>query len=168
MTKKTIKKKGDGKIKELENLRNQLARALADYDNLRKRTEAEREIWTKFAGKSILTKLFPVLDNLENAQKHLNDAGLAIAINQFKEVLGQEGLEEIKPQKEDKFDHEIHEALESIAGGKKGVVAETILAGWKYVDGPVLRFAKVKVYGKKVAGGAKEELEKGMARSDYM
>lgn len=126
----------------------QLARALADYDNLRKRGEAEKEIWVKFSSERILAKLLPILDMLESAQGHLKDSGLAISLGEFRKILEEEGLEEIKPKLKDAFDHRIHEVVESIEGGKdkKGQIAETVLSGWRFANGgPVIRYAKVKV-----------------------
>jgi len=124
-----------------------LARALADYDNLRKRSEAEKEVWTKFSAMGVLVKLLPVLDTMEAALKHLQDQGLYLAINDFKKVLADEGLTEISPKKGEPFDHELEEAIELVPGGKKNQIAETLLTGWRYVGGPVVRHAKVKVYG---------------------
>lgn len=128
-----------------------LARALADYDNLRKRSEAEKEIWVKFSSERILNKLLPILDMLESAQGHLKDNGLAISLGEFRKILQEEGLEEINPKPKDAFDHKIHEVVESIEGGKdkKGQIAETVLSGWRFAGGPIIRFAKVKVFGDK-------------------
>lgn len=130
----------------------QLARALADYDNLRKRGEAEKEIWVKFSSERILTKLLPILDMLESAQGHLKDSGLAIGLGEFRKILKEEGLEEIKPEPKDAFDHRIHEVVESIESTKekKGQIAETVLSGWRFTNGPVIRFAEVKVFGDKI------------------
>ena len=47
----------------VENLKNQLARALADYDNLKKRSEDERSTMYKLASISFMTKLLPIIDN---------------------------------------------------------------------------------------------------------
>ncbi|MEK7112795.1 MAG: nucleotide exchange factor GrpE [Patescibacteria group bacterium] len=134
---------------EINKLQNQLARALADYDNLRKRTEVEKEAWTKFSSEMVLVKLLPVLDILENAQRHLNDQGLGLSIGEFKRILGEEGLEEVSPKANDNFDPRIHEAVESLEGGKKGKVSELVLGGWRFRDGKVIRVAKVKVYGER-------------------
>lgn len=150
---------------ETEQLKNQLARALADYDNLRKRTEAEKEVWTKFSAEKVLIKLLPTLDILESAQKHLNDQGLALAISEFKKVLLEEGLVEISPVKNAYFDPKVHEAVESVGGGKKGKISETLLPGWKFEDGKVVRPAKVKVFGEKIK---EKELEKEILRGDYV
>ena len=145
--KKTVKSTEDLKVDEL---RNQLARALADYDNLRKRSEIEREVLLKFSSERIITRVLPILDSLENAQKHLKDGGLAIIIVDFKKLLCDEMLEEISPKKGDIFNEELHEAIEACEGGKKGTILEVVLPGWKFKEGPVLRHGKVKVYGDKI------------------
>jgi len=131
------------KAKKPDALQNQLARALADYDNLRKRTETEKGLWLIFAKQELLLKLLPVLDTLEVAQKHLKDKGLAMALSQFQNIFKEEGIVEIEGGK---FDAKIHEAVETLAGGEKDRVAEVILKGYKFKDGPVIRHAKVKVY----------------------
>lgn len=154
------------KLEEISELKNQLARALADYDNLRKRTEAEKELWVKFSTERVLLKLLPVIDMLEGALKHKPDNGLAIAVGEFKKILKEEGLEEIRVEKNEKFDPEFQEAVESLSGGKKGLVAELILPGWKFSDGKVIRPAKVKVYGEK--SKKEQELEKEIERGDYV
>lgn len=161
MTKRK-REKSDG----IEELKNQLARALADYDNLRKRVESERELWIKFSGERILTKLLPVLDILESAQVHLKDQGLAIALGEFKKVFKDEGVEEIKPSVGDSFDHSVHEVVEAVSGGKRGTIAELVQVGWRFKEGKVIRAAKVKVYDKE--SDKKEELEKEMRKGEYM
>jgi len=134
---------------ETEILKNQLARALADYDNLRKRTEEEKITWIKFATQKFIQNLLPVLNNFENAQNHLKDGGLAIAINQFKDLLKQEGLEEIKPKEGDNFNENLEEVIDTTENKEKeGKIAELIVSGWKFIDGNVIRHAKVKVYRK--------------------
>jgi len=145
--KKSIKK-SDG---EVELLKNQLARVLADYDNLTKRVEREREEFGKLANARLIIKLLSVYDMLEGAQSHLKDSGLAITIEEFVKVLEDEEFEKIKTNVGDKFDEEIHEAVEVIvppADGKDkaGTIAEVILTGWKVKEGPVVRPVKVKVY----------------------
>ena len=133
-----------GESKEVENLENQLARALADYDNLRKRTEAERGIWMKFAKQNLLVKLLPVLDTLEVADNHLKDKGLEMSMTQFKNILKEEGIEEVS--KVDVFDENIHEAIDMVTGGKKGDIAAVTQKGYKFNDGEIIRHAKVRVY----------------------
>lgn len=132
--------------KETELLKAQLARTLADYDNLIKRVERERSDLIKIASSGILSRLLPVLDNLENAQEHLKDQGLAISIGEFKKILSEEDLNEIRPQKGEGFNENEMEAIETVDGGKSGTIAELILSGWKFSDGQIVRVAKVKVF----------------------
>lgn len=130
---------------EAELLKGQLARTLADYDNLRRRTEEEKIQWIKFSSQTIIIKSLTILDMLEKAQEHLKDQGLAIAVLEFKKVLNEEGVEEILPKVGDTFNHDIHEVVETVEGDLKNTISEVLVSGWKYKDGQVLRFAKVKV-----------------------
>ncbi len=144
-------KSGDKIHEELKNLKGMLARALADYDNLSKRVDRERQDIGKIASVGIVVRLLPVLDSLESAQVHLKDQGLAISITEFKKVLSEEGLTEIRPKIGDKFDEEVMEAIEVVPGTSDNSVAEVVLVGWKFTDpaggvsGTVVRHAKVKV-----------------------
>jgi molecular chaperone GrpE len=131
---------------ELEVVKGMLARALADYDNLSKRVERERQDLNKIASVGLIIRLLPILDSLESAQVHLKDQGLAITIGEFKKVLSEEGLTEIKPEVGREFNEEAMEAIEAIEGKDKGKVAEVVLVGWKFEDGTVVRHAKVRVY----------------------
>jgi len=133
------------KISEINRLKNQLARALADYDNLRKRVEIEKEIWLKFAAERLVVKLLPILDSLRQAQLHLQDSGLAITIKELEDIFKEEGIEEIKVEIGGNFDHNLHEAVEAVEGKtKEAKIKEVVLSGWRFTDGPVLRHAKVR------------------------
>lgn len=143
MNKKVKTNTSDLVSKELEELKNQLARTLADYDNLRKRTEAERSVWQRFAKGDLLIKLLPVLDTLEIAQKHLKDKGLEMAINQFNNILKDESIEEILGKN---FDETVHEAIDLVDGGEKSQIAEILQKGYKFREGEIIRPAKVRVY----------------------
>ena len=115
------KKIKENKSKKTENdyLKNQLARALADYDNLRKRTESERSDYKKFANLTLVLKLLPTLDMLYEAQDHLKDAGIAITIAEFEKILKEEQVQKIEVKKGNKFDENLHEAIEVTAKGKR-------------------------------------------------
>jgi molecular chaperone GrpE len=138
-------KSGDKVHEELETVKAMLARALADYDNLSKRVDRERQDLGKIASVGILARLLPILDNLESAQVHLKDQGLAISIVEFKKVLSEEGLTEIRPKIKDAFDEQTMEAIEVVKGASDNKVSELALVGWKFNDGTVVRHAKVKV-----------------------
>jgi molecular chaperone GrpE len=141
--KKTIDKKTN---QEVEVLKNQLARALADYDNLRKRVEREKAVFEKTANVNLAIKLLPVLDILRTAQKHLNDPGIGLTIKEFEEALGSEEIEEIPAHAGEEFNPELHEAVEVVEDGKdKAKIIEVVRPGWKFSQGPVVRHVQVKV-----------------------
>lgn len=124
-----------------------LARALADYQNLVKRFEKEKEAVIRRANKALIGELLPVLDVLELAQTHLKDPGLEIAIVQFKNTLKQVGIDEIKTKIGDKFDEAIHEAIEAREGGKSEMIAGISRKGYIWsADKQVLRPCQVIVY----------------------
>lgn len=127
------------------NLKDQLARALADYDNLRKRIERESAEAEMKANLRLILRLLPIMDGLRSAQLHLKDSGLAITIGELENIFKDECLEEIKVQMGAGFDPELHEGVEAVPGRGDGKVAEVVLSGWKFTDGPVIRHAKVKV-----------------------
>ena len=144
-TKKSKAKSEDKVHLELESVKAMLARALADYDNLNKRVERERSEIQKIISLRLIIKLLTVLDGLESAQMHLKDAGLAISIVEFKRILSEEGLTEIKPKVGEQFDENWMEAIEVVPGESDNSIAEVVLIGWKFSDGTVVRHAKVKV-----------------------
>src|SRR3990167_4491115 len=135
--------KSETKSQELEE---SLKRALADYHNLEKRVEEERKLLSRLSASLLIEKLLPVLDNLEQAQSHLNDEGLAIVIKQFRDILTAEGVEEI-PAQGSQFDPHLHEAVETQAGDNDNVVAKVLTKGYK-IDNTVIRPAKVVVVRK--------------------
>jgi molecular chaperone GrpE len=144
MAKKT-KQTRDKVHAELETVKAMLARALADYDNLSKRVDRERQDLGKIASIGIIVRLLPVLDNLESTQVHIKDQGLAISIGEFKKILSEEGLDEIRPAVGEKFDEQTMEAIEVTAGEGNNNISEVVLSGWKFEDGGIVRHAKVKV-----------------------
>lgn len=142
---KKVKQAEEKVHKELEVVKGMLARALADYDNLSKRVDRERGDLSKITSVSLIVRLLPVLDGLESAQAHLQDRGLAISIVEFKKVLSEEGLTEIRPKVGDEFDENLMEAIEVVNGASDNKIAEVVLVGWKFTDGMVVRHTKVKV-----------------------
>jgi molecular chaperone GrpE len=132
-------KKKAAKTKELEE---KWKRALADYHNLERRVEKGKREFVKFANTVLLDKLLSVLDHLEQAEEHVEDKGLNLAVGQFRSVLKTEGVTEIKAMGE-KFDAETMDCAE-VVKGPKNVVIKVINKGYK-LNGHVLRPAKVKV-----------------------
>lgn len=134
-------------VKRKTNEQNEaLARALADYQNLVKRTDREKFEILSRANKSIVEELLPVLDQFKRAQAHLKDPGLEMALEQLKNVLGRSGVEVISTHVGDVFDVKLHEAVETVEGRESGTIAKVLEDGFKWKDGQVLRPARVEVY----------------------
>ncbi len=60
---------------EVTELRDRYARLQAEWDNFRKRTQAERESERVRASESLVVDLLPLLDDLERAIKHARETG---------------------------------------------------------------------------------------------
>ena len=146
--------KGKGKSKQLEE---QLKRALADYQNLERRVDEERRLLGQLSSAILIEKFLPVLDNLENAKKHIDDQGLEMVINQFKDVLKTEGVEEIIAEGS-KFDPNLHEATEVVEGQNDGIIARVIRKGYK-INNKVLRPTQVIVERSQVNQNTEEKAE---------
>jgi molecular chaperone GrpE len=115
MTKQKTKKQPNENTAKINQLEEKLARSLADYSNLCKRIESQKEAFYSIASASLMTKMIDVLDNFYLAYSHLKDEGLKMAINNFVSVLKSEGLEEIEAQDKD-FDHNFMECVQTEKG----------------------------------------------------
>lgn len=126
----------------LEEYKSKYLRALADYQNLEKRTHAEKEETRQFAAKRVLERLLPVLDTLEKAKDHLKDPGLDLVHKELIAVLQEHGVEKIHVVNKPFDPHEM-ECVE-VVHGKDNHVVEELLPGYR-LYGKVLRVAQVKV-----------------------
>jgi molecular chaperone GrpE len=132
--------------KQVDELKNKYLRALADYQNLERRTQEEKDHARLRASEFILQRLLPVVDTFKQASEHIKDTGLDLAFKELAAVLEEQGVTRIEPVGKPFNPHEM-ECVEVVAGEDQTVVAET-LPGYK-MHGRVLRIAQVKV-GKKV------------------
>ncbi|MCX8008895.1 MAG: nucleotide exchange factor GrpE [Patescibacteria group bacterium] len=130
---------------QINEWKNKYLRALADYQNLERRSWQEKEDIKKFASETTLRKFIPAIDSLERAVKHIQDEGLALSLREFYKVLEQCGVKRIETVGK-QFDPHLMECVEVIQGDD-GIVLEEIRSGYMFFD-KVLRVAQVKV-GKK-------------------
>lgn len=140
--------KDDAK-KQIEELTNNWKRALADYQNLEKNFNQQKQTLGLYLKQEILLKFLPVLESLEKAQNHLKDQGLELAIKQFKDLLKSEGLEELDVLNKD-FDPNIAECIDVEKGEKDNIVTKVLTKGYKLSDTVILP-AKVIVSKKEEA-----------------
>lgn len=139
-----MKKTIDNSKQEIKTLTNSWKRALADYQNLEKRIEKEKNDFIAFSNADLILKLLMTLAGLEKAAEHLKDRGLDIVVTEFKKILLEEGLEEIETQGA-VFDPVLMEAVEVVSGGEKSKIAEVLQKGY-LLKGKILLPVKVKVF----------------------
>lgn len=130
-------------------------RAVADFDNYRKRNAREKEELARFTTERVVAALLPTLDNLERAidaaQTHgaENSAllqGLTQVHGQFRKTLMEFGLQEIVVGAGEAFDPNFHEAVSQVESPDhgEGHVVEQFQRGYKLAD-RLLRPARVVV-----------------------
>ncbi|MEM4268443.1 MAG: nucleotide exchange factor GrpE [Candidatus Woesearchaeota archaeon] len=132
-------------------LKGLLQRMQAEFDNYRKRTEKEKLVCKQQSCREIIQRFLPVLDSIDNAEKHTKDEGLLAIAQQFRKVLESFGLRQIDAEGK-RFDPYYHEALLLEDGNEDDVVKEVLQKGY-LLNCDVIRHAKVKVTRKKKEGG---------------
>jgi molecular chaperone GrpE len=133
---------------ELERARQQQLRAVADYQNLRRRSEDERREYARYTLTAVILNYLPVLDDLDRAiesvdadiAEHRWVEGVRMVERKFRGVLEASGVQPIVAQGEP-FDPAQHEAI-SYAPGPEGRVVVVVREGYM-VDGRVIRPAGV-------------------------
>lgn len=109
-----------GKLRtERDELYARLARVTAEFQNSRKRLEADMEARMAYANANLIKSLLPVIDNFERAlavDPAKSDAasilkGLQLVHDQWMTVLQSQAVEEIAPEPGEPFNPERHQAL---------------------------------------------------------
>lgn len=140
--------------KEIEELKDKYLRAVAEFDNYRKRTIKEKAELILNGSEKAIAAILPVLDDMDRAitnSEKVEDAeavkdGLALIYNKFTKVLESLGVKAIETEGVD-FNVDLHEAIAMVPGmgdDKKGKVIDCIQKGYKLND-KVIRHAKVAV-----------------------
>lgn len=118
----------------------QYLRTLADMENLRKRTQREKEDLAKFANENILREILPVIDNLERAVEHAEQSencdglfeGVQMTLTQFSQLLEKFGVEPVDAVGQP-FDPAFHQAMGQIESDEypPNVVAQQMQKGYQ-------------------------------------
>ncbi len=131
-----------------------LQRTRADFENYRKRVDAEKTAAREYGQSSAILKLLPVIDNIERAITYMPDdlkdnqwaMGVASLVKNLEKSLESLNLKRIDAQPGTAFNPELHEAIQfdEDATGEKEVIAEELQGGY-VLAGQVIRHAMVKV-----------------------
>lgn len=153
MDKKKSKKEIEFEQK-LGELTADLQRTRADFENFRKRSEAERSFARDSGQASAILKLLPVIDNIERAVVYIPNElkenqwvqGIAGLVKNLEKSLEEMNLKRIEAAPGTAFNPELHDAIQfdENAVGEHEVIAEELQAGYT-LGGVPIRHAMVRV-----------------------
>ena len=141
---------------EVASLKDQLLRAMAETENIRRRTQREREDTVKYAAVPVVRDLLGVADNLQRALESVSEElaaeneavgnlrlGVQMTQKELMSVFERHQIRPITPLGE-KLDPHFHEAMFEIEDPEKpaGTVVQVIQAGYRLHD-RLLRPARV-------------------------
>jgi len=135
-----------------QSLRHDLQRLAADFANYRKRNDAERVEFAKFAKADLIAKLLDVLDGYDRALATVPDElkgqpwveGMWLVERKLRSILEAEGLEPVESAGK-QFDPYVHDAVAHIESDQpEGTVVEEFQKAYRLHD-RVIRPALVSV-----------------------
>lgn len=158
---------GTAQIEELKaevaNLKDQILRARAETENVRRRAEKDKADASAYAATGFARDMLVVLDNMRRAMDAKPEEvpsefnalieGIDLTARELTNTLARHNIEEISPAQGDKFDPKFHQAMFEVPTGEQepGTVVHVVNAGFKIKD-RLLRAAMVGVA--KAAEGA--------------
>lgn len=147
-------KKQEDLEQQVGELTQDLQRTRADFENYRKRVEAEKLSAREAGQANAIIKLLPVIDNIERAIVHIPEnlkddkwvQGVAGLVKNLEKSLEGLNLKRIDARPGTEFNPELHEAIQfdEEATGAKEVIADELQAGY-ILNGRPVRPAMVKV-----------------------
>ena len=151
-TELTVEELLEAAKKEVEQYKDKYLRAVAEFDNYRKRTLKEKAELLLNGSEKAVCAFLPILDDFERAIADKTEdvnaikEGVQIIFNKFNKTLESLGVKKIETEGKD-FDVDFHEAVAMVPGmgdDKKGKVIDCVQTGYQLND-KVIRHAKVAV-----------------------
>ena len=139
---------------EIQHLKDNHLRQLAEFDNYRKRTLKEKAELILNGGEKVITAFLPILDDLARAQENIEKnqdyntlkEGVDLIVKKLYKVLGEQGLSVIEAEGQP-FNTDYFEAVALVPvedDAQKGKIIDCVQTGYKLND-KVIRHAKVVV-----------------------
>lgn len=139
---------------QIAQLKDQLLRQMAEFDNFRKRTLKEKSELILNGGQKVLESLLPVLDDLERAEDNIEKSneietlkeGVHLILNKLAKALSTHGLKKMETEGV-AFDTDFHEAVALVPAqdeSQKNHIIDCVQPGYM-LNEKVLRHAKVVV-----------------------
>ncbi|MDH4359037.1 MAG: nucleotide exchange factor GrpE [Candidatus Berkelbacteria bacterium] len=137
------------KKKEIEELKAGWQRTQADFENYKKRIEAEKIGWHREAQAETIKELLPIFANFALAASHIPKgsswgSGIDLILKQLDDKLSSLGVEKIAPRRGETFDPSLHEAVaaEDLTSVKEGCITRMESEGYR-ISGKVVCPARV-------------------------
>ena len=142
----------DAIIAERDDYKDRFMRALADAENLRKRSERDRREAEQYGGSKLARDMMPVYDNLKRALDAAGDEvgsvieGIQLTLKELSNVFEKHGITILSPEMGEKFDPQMHQAMfeAPVPGTKAGDIIQVMAEGFMLHD-RLLRPAQVGV-----------------------
>jgi len=128
---------------ELEKYKSAYLRALADYQNLEKRTAQVHNEVKKKTVHAMIGRFLDVIDDIEKAEIFVQDDGLKMIKNKLLSILQEVGVTEIE-LKGKEFDPHFAEAIDVVEGEEDNIIIDVLRKGY-VLNGEMLRPAQVRV-----------------------
>lgn len=149
-----LKKEIEEKEKETAANYDKYLRAVADFDNYRKRIERDKADLLKYGNEKLIKDLLPILDSLDRALVQTGNStgditvfteGIHLIRSQFLAALERHGVERIKAKGEE-FDPQFHQAMLQVEADEteNNRIVDEFEAGY-LLNGRLLKPAKVSV-----------------------
>ncbi len=142
-------------LKQIDSYKDDLLRAHADMENLRRRQARDLENAHKRALDKFVEELLPVCDSMDLGLKAADSSdaslasvrdGLEMTMKMFLAAIAKFGLEEVNPEESDTFNPDLHQAMQiqEAEGVPAGQVVTVVQKGYQ-LNGRLLRPAMVVV-----------------------
>ncbi|MCO6473509.1 MAG: nucleotide exchange factor GrpE [Melioribacteraceae bacterium] len=152
---------------QINELKDQLLRKAAEFENYKRRTEVYQSELLKYAAESFILKVLPVYNDFERSLSHIKEAkdvdaikaGLQLVFDKFTKALNEQGVSRMETVGKE-FDFNLHEALlqQEVEDAPPNTVIQEVEPGYLYKD-KVLKHAKVIVSKEKEETDSNEESE---------
>ncbi len=150
---------------QVNELKDQLLRKAAEFENYKRRTEVYQSELLKYAAESFILKVLPVYNDFERSLSHIKEAkdvdaikaGLQLVFDKFTKALNEQGVSKMVTVGRE-FDFNLHEALlqQEADNAPPNTVIQEVEPGYLYKD-KVLKHAKVIVSKEKEETESNEE-----------
>lgn len=136
-----------------DDAREQMLRMKAEFDNVKKRLERDKQDAIKYANEKILADMLHVVDTFDRATASLAEGhdpakvakGLQIAAEELHKILERYGVQAVKAAGQP-FDPNLHEAVAEVEDPSKeaGTVLDEVQRGY-VLNGRLIRPSRVRV-----------------------